>query len=578
MNIGFKLLTLISLIFYYLNPLAQSITELSPEPSSQFTNKRMVFARLQMVVSANPYISEAGNMILAQGGNAVDAAIATALMVSLVEPQSGGIGGGGFILYLNPKENILTSIDARETSSNTTKENQYLDNNDKPLNYGQAVSLGTSVGVPSLLKGLALLHQKYGTLEWKKLFLPTIRLAKEGFIISPRLHTLIVKDPFLLKNTNASRYFFDKDLNPLPIGYLLKNPELAKVLEEVSIHGVEKFYEGEIAKDITRAVNQHLTPGGLNGDDLKQYQPVERKVVCGPYRSWKICGMAPPSSGGITLISMLGILQNFPLSQLDEIDYLHFLSEAGRLAYADRDRYIADPDFIDIPIDSLIDTKYTKERSHLISKTKSMTKAKPGIFNQLSVQLGSDSNSELPATSHISIVDKNGQAVTMTISVASAFGSRIMTNGFFLNNEMTDFSFIPKENQKLIANRVAPNKRPRSSMSPTFVFDDQQRLIMAIGSAGGPSIINYVAKTITGVLDRKLNIQEAIDYPNIGSRNQETELEKGTYVERYAEELQLKGHPLLIREMNSGTQGIWINGEGLWGGVDGRREGVAIGN
>jgi gamma-glutamyltranspeptidase/glutathione hydrolase len=538
----------------------------------------MVFARLQMVVSANPYISEAGNMILAQGGNAVDAAIATALMVSLVEPQSGGIGGGGFILYLNPKENILTSIDARETSSNTTKENQYLDNNDKPLNYGQAVSLGTSVGVPSLLKGLALLHQKYGTLEWKKLFLPTIRLAKEGFIISPRLHTLIVKDPFLLKNTNASRYFFDKDLNPLPIGYLLKNPELAKVLEEVSIHGVEKFYEGEIAKDITRAVNQHLTPGGLNGDDLKQYQPVERKVVCGPYRSWKICGMAPPSSGGITLISMLGILQNFPLSQLDEIDYLHFLSEAGRLAYADRDRYIADPDFIDIPIDSLIDTKYTKERSHLISKTKSMTKAKPGIFNQLSVQLGSDSNSELPATSHISIVDKNGQAVTMTISVASAFGSRIMTNGFFLNNEMTDFSFIPKENQKLIANRVAPNKRPRSSMSPTFVFDDQQRLIMAIGSAGGPSIINYVAKTITGVLDRKLNIQEAIDYPNIGSRNQETELEKGTYVERYAEELQLKGHPLLIREMNSGTQGIWINGEGLWGGVDGRREGVAIGN
>jgi len=577
-NIGFKLLTLISLILYYLNPLAQSITELSPEPSSQFTNKRMVFARQQMVVSANPYISEAGNMILAQGGNAVDAAIATALMVSLVEPQSGGIGGGGFILYLNPKENILTSIDAREISSNTTKENQYLDNNDKPLNYGQAVFLGTSVGVPSLLKGLALLHQKYGTLEWKKLFLPTIRLAKEGFIISPRLNTLIVKDPFLLKNTNASRYFFDKDLNPLPIGYLLKNPELAKVLEEVSIHGIEKFYEGEIAKDITRAVNQHSTPGGLNGDDLKQYQAVERKVVCGPYRSWKICGMAPPSSGGITLISMLGILQNFPLSQLDEIDYLHYLSEAGRLAYADRDRYIADPDFIDIPIDSLIDPTYTKERSHLISIKKSMTKAKPGMFNQLPVQLGSDSNSELPATSHISIVDKNGQAVSMTISVASAFGSRIMTNGFFLNNEMTDFSFMAKENQQLIANRIEPTKRPRSSMSPTFVFDEQQQLVMALGSAGGPSIINYVAKTITGVLDRNLNIQEAIDYPNIGSRNQETELEKESMVEKYAQELQERGHPILIREMNSGTQGIFINRDGLWGGVDGRREGVAVGH
>jgi gamma-glutamyltranspeptidase/glutathione hydrolase len=577
-NIGFKLLTLISLILYYVNPLAQSVTELSPEPSSQFTNKKMVFARQQMVVSANPYISEAGNMILEQGGNAVDAAIATAVMVSLVEPQSGGIGGGGFILYLNPIENILTSIDSRETSSNTTKENLFLDNNDKPLNYGQAVFLGTSVGVPSLLKGLALLHQKYGTLEWKKLFLPTIRLAKEGFIISPRLHTLIVKDPFLLKNINASRYFFDKDQNPLPIGYLLKNPELANVLEEVSIYGVDKFYEGEIAKDITRAVNQHLTPGGLNGDDLKQYQAVERKVVCGPYRSWKICGMAPPSSGGITLISMLGILQNFPLSQLDEIDYLHFLSEAGRLAYADRDRYIADPDFIDIPIDSLIDSKYTKERSHLISIKKSMTKAKPGIFNQLPVQLGSDSNSELPATSHISIVDKNGQAVSMTISVASAFGSRIMTNGFFLNNEMTDFSFMAKENQQLIANRIEPTKRPRSSMSPTFVFDEQQQLVMALGSAGGPSIINYVAKTITGVLDRNLNIQEAIDYPNIGSRNQETELEKESMVEKYAQELQERGHPILIREMNSGTQGIFINRDGLWGGVDGRREGVAVGH
>ena len=578
MKNGFKLLMLFSLILFYLNPLAQSITEMSPEPSSQLTNKKMVFARQQMVVSANPYISEAGNMILAQGGNAVDAAIATALMVSLVEPQSGGIGGGGFILYLNPKENILTSIDARETSSNTTKENQFLDSNDKPLNYGQAVFLGTSVGVPSLLKGLALLHQKYGSLEWNKLFLPTIRLAKEGFLISPRLHTLIVKDPFLLKNINASRYFFDKDLNPLPIGYLLKNPELAKVLEEVSIHGVAKFYEGEIAKDITRAVKQHQTSGGLNEDDLKQYQAVERKVVCGPYRSWKICGMAPPSSGGITLISMLGILQNFSLNQLNELDYVHYLSEAGRLAYADRDMHIADPDFIQIPIDSLIDPKYTKERSHLISIKKSMVNAKPGNLNQLPVQLGSDSSSELPATSHISIVDKNGQAVSMTISVASAFGSRIMTNGFFLNNEMTDFSFKSKENQQLIANRIEPTKRPRSSMSPTFVFDEQQRLVMTLGSAGGPSIINYVAKTITAVLDRNLNIQEAIDYPNIGSRNQETELEKESFVEQFAQELQLRGHPLLIREMNSGTQGIFINRDGLWGGVDGRREGIAIGN
>jgi gamma-glutamyltranspeptidase/glutathione hydrolase len=575
---GFQLFTFISLTLYYLNPLAQPISELSPEPSSKITKNRMVFAQQQMVVSANPYISEAGNMILAQGGNAVDAAIATALMVTLVEPQSGGIGGGGFILYFNPKDGILTSIDARETSSNTTKENQFLDINEKPLNYAQAVFLGTSVGVPSLLKGLERLHKKFGNLEWHKLFSPTIRLAKDGFIISPRLHTLIVKDPFLLKNTNARRYFFDKNLNPLPMGYLLKNPDLAKLLEEISIYGVEKFYEGEIAREITQAVKNHPTPGGLNEDDLKQYQAVERKVVCGPYRTWKICGMGPPSSGGTTLISMLGILQNFPLSELKEVDYLHYLSEAGRLAYADRDRYIADPNFLNIPIDSMIDQKYTKERSHEISLKNSIVKAKPGNFNQSSIQLGSDSNSELPATSHISIVDKNGQAVSMTISVASAFGSRIMTNGFFLNNEMTDFSFAAKENQQLIANRIEPTKRPRSSMSPTFVFDEQQRLVMALGSAGGPSIINYVAKTITGVLDRNLNIQEAIDYPNMGSRNQETELEKESVVEKFAQELQLRGHPILIREMNSGTQGIFINRDGLWGGVDGRREGTVTGN
>ncbi len=578
MSKGFQLFTFISLTLYYLNPLAQPISELSPEPSSKITKNRMVFAQQQMVVSANPYISEAGNMILAQGGNAVDAAIATALMVTLVEPQSGGIGGGGFILYFNPKDGILTSIDARETSSNTTKENQFLDINEKPLNYAQAVFLGTSVGVPSLLKGLERLHKKFGNLEWHKLFSPTIRLAKDGFIISPRLHTLIVKDPFLLKNTNARRYFFDKNLNPLPMGYLLKNPDLAKLLEEISIYGVEKFYEGEIAREITQAVKNHPTPGGLNEDDLKQYQAVERKVVCGPYRTWKICGMGPPSSGGTTLISMLGILQNFPLSELKEVDYLHYLSEAGRLAYADRDRYIADPNFLNIPIDSMIDQKYTKERSHEISLKNSIVKAKPGNFNQSSIQLGSDSNSELPATSHISIVDKNGQAVSMTISVASAFGSRIMTNGFFLNNEMTDFSFAAKENQQLIANRIEPTKRPRSSMSPTFVFDEQQRLVMALGSAGGPSIINYVAKTITGVLDRNLNIQEAIDYPNMGSRNQETELEKESVVEKFAQELQLRGHPILIREMNSGTQGIFINRDGLWGGVDGRREGTVTGN
>lgn len=557
--------------------LAKEVSELSPEPSSGLYQPSLFHAKHEMIVSANQYISAAGYSILKQGGNAVDAAVAAAIMVTLVEPQSAGIGGGGFILFHDPNHKILTSIDARETTSVNAYPNQFLDNTGKPLSYAEVGIDGKSVGVPGLLKGLELIHQKYGQLPWKQLFKPTIQLALEGFIVSPRLKLLIEKDPFLKNSPSARDYFFDSQLNARPVGYRLKNPALANVLKKIAQSGVATFYEDDIAKDIIEILSHHTVPGNLELADFKNYQAIEREVICGPYKVWKICSMGPPSSGATTLISLLGIFQNLPVNTNNASEFLHYFSEAGRLAYADRDQYVMDPKFGEIPIKQMIDSNYLYQRSQLIQSNKSLIKATPGQLTQKYANLGIDEASELPSTSHISIVDKNGLAISMTISVAAAFGSRIMVDGFMLNNEMTDFSFSPNDHQGPILNRIAPNKRPRSSMAPTFVFDEKHRLKLVLGSAGGPAIINYVAKTIIGVLDNKLSIQDAISLPNIGSRNQETELEKNTSVETFATELKAKGHPILIRDMNSGTQGIEIDDKGLWGGVDPRREGVSMG-
>lgn len=558
------------------------MTELLPEQSTGLINHLPVQAKEYLVVSANQHISQAAQTILQQGGNAIDAAVAAAIMVTLVEPQSAGIGGGAFLLYFNQAQKILTSIDARETAAALAKPNRFLNAQGLPLSYPDAVNNGQSIGVPALLRGLELAHQRYGKLPWKELFTPTIELAQSGFAISPRLHQLVLKDPFLKYNAAALHYFYLPHQDPpqvKPVGTILKNPELANTLMLVASQGANVFYESPLAQAVINAVQQHPRPGDLSLNDLKNYQAIEREVVCGPYRRWKICGMGPPSSGGITLLQILGLLErfNWQNNQLTTVDTIHLFAEAGSLAYADRDRYIADPKFIAVPIKELLNPIYLQQRSQLIDQQQSMGIAKPGNFPGFAQFLGDDSQSELPATSHFSIVDQQGNAVSLTMSVAAAFGTRIMVKGFFLNNELTDFSFLPDQDGRPIANQVGPNKRPRSSMSPTLVFDEKEKLRMVIGSAGGPAIINFVAKAVMGVLDWNLDLQQAVRLPNMGSRNAQTELEKNSVLEKYIPDLKARGHNVKLLDLNSGTHGIWVDANGLWSGIDTRREGVALG-
>jgi gamma-glutamyltranspeptidase/glutathione hydrolase len=475
----------------------------------------------------------------------------------------------------------LTSFDGRETAPSGANENLFLDENREPLTYAQAVNNGNSVGVPGLLKALEMMHKKHGKLPWKDLFQPTIELAEKGFQISPRLFKLIQSDPFLRQSEQAKKYFYDQYGNPRTVGTVLKNPELAYILREISIKGITAFYEGKIAKDMVSAVSSHPKPGKLVIDDLKSYEAKERLVICGSYRSWKICGMGPPSSGGITTLQILGILEKEKLSELEpnSAPAIHLFSEAGRLAFADRDLYIADPDFVKVPFQEMLDPFYLSQRRNLIDISRSMGTAKAGGLPSQKVKLEEDKSIEIPSTSHISIVDKEGNAISMTLSVAAAFGSRIMVNGFFLNNEMTDFSFLPEKDGKSVLNKVQANKRPRSAMSPTFVFDQNNKLSMVIGSAGGPAIINYVAKAIIGVVDWHLDIQSAVALPNFGSRNQETDIEMNRIPRNTILQLEKMNHSIKEWEMTSGTNAIVVDEFGrLWGGVDPRREGLAIGH
>ena len=557
------------------------VVEYLPENASGIQQQKLAFAHQEMVSSANRFITQAGLSILKRGGNAVDAAVASAIMVTLVEPQSAGIGGGGFILYFNRQNQLITSFDGRETAPSAANEHLFLDESQQPLTYSQAVNNGNSVGVPGLLKALEMMHAKYGKLPWQDLFQPTIELAENGFPISPRLFKLIQSDPFLRQSEQAKHYFYESNDQPFPIGKIVKNSELANVLRDISIKGTTAFYEGEIAQEIISQVKRHPRPGKLELIDLTNYQAKERSVICGPYRSWKICGMGPPSSGGLSTLQILGILEKDPLASLEpnSAQMIHLFSEAGRLAFADRDVYIGDPDFARVPIQEMLNPSYLSQRRNLIQMNRSMGIAKAGQFPSLSSHLEKDSSIEIPSTSHISIVDKEGNAISMTLSVAAAFGSRIMVKGFFLNNEMTDFSFVPIKDGKKVMNRLEPNKRPRSAMSPSLIFDKNNNLKMVIGSAGGPAIINYVAKSIIGVLDWGLDIQSAIGLPNFGSRNQETDIEKSTISSNTINQLEMMNHIVKEWEMTSGTNAIFIDSIGrLWGGVDPRREGLALGH
>ena len=553
--------------------------EAQPEPASGLSAKRAVHARIQMVVAANPLAADAGRRILRAGGSALDAAIATQMVLNLVEPQSSGIGGGGFLLYYSAREGRLFAFDGRETAPAAAKPARFFRADGQPMSFREAVGSGLSVGVPGLARMLELAHRRHGKLAWAQLFAPASVMAESGFAVSPRLADLIAGDPLLRSRAGAKALYFHADGTPLREGERFRNPELAAVLRRLAAEGASALHSGAIAEAIVAAVRAHERPGDLSLDDLAGYPALEREPVCFDYRRHRVCGMPPPSSGGVTVAMLLGMLERFPMQGLRpaSLEAVHLFAEAGRLAYADRDRYLADPDFVAQPVDRLLDPDYLRRRSLMIRAGRSLGTAPAGEL-ALRAPAGGDATAELPATTHISIVDAEGNAAALTSSIESAFGSRILVHGFLLNNQLTDFSVLPGDARGPAANRAEGGKRPRSSMAPTMVFDERDRLRLVLGSPGGHQIINFVAKTLVGTLDWGLDIQQAITMPNFGSRNRGTELEKATALEALAPQLSRRGHKVDVIDMTSGVHAVAVTPAGLTGGADPRREGVALGD
>lgn len=551
-----------------------------PEGATGVIEKQTVHAKQAMVAAANPYASKAGLNILKQGGSAIDAAIAVQLVLTLVEPQSSGIGGGAFMLHWDKKSKKLTTFNGRETAPALATTDMFLDKNGQAISWIQAVVGGRSVGVPGVLAALKKAHDKYGRLPWAQLFTDAIALAENGFIVSPRLEKLVAMkfNPGMTKLPIIKNYFYPNG-EPIKAGQRLKNIKLANAYRSIAKEGTDVFYQGWIAKKIVNAV-QHsiIAPGRLSLADMKNYQAQELPAVCAPYRKYQLCGMAPPSSGGVAIIQILAQLEKFDIAKLSMADaqFSHLYTQSSRLAFADRNRYIADSSFVNVPTDGLIDKDYMQQRALLIDVNKDMGMAQAGV-PQGALTQADDNAFELPSTSHISIVDQYGNAVSMTTSVEMGFGSTVMVEGFILNNQLTDFSLSPKRHGKWVANRVEPGKRPRSSMAPMMVFNQDESLKLLVGSPGGSRIINYVAQTMIGILDWQLDPQSAINLPHITNRNKVTTLEKGTNLVKLKPVLEAKGHKVLVRDLNSGIQAIEILDNGLRGGADPRREGVALG-
>jgi gamma-glutamyltranspeptidase/glutathione hydrolase len=454
----------------------------------------------------------------------------------------------------------------------------------KPLAFYDAVIGGKSVGVPGVVRLLETAHRRHGRLPWGELFVPAIELAENGFAVSVRLNRLVAGERYLTQ-PRARAYFYTEDGKPVAVGTMLRNPAYARTLRKIATEGADAFYAGEIARDIVDTANSHPTnPGDLTLADLAGYAVKVRTPVCDSYRRYRVCGFPLPSSGGITVLQMLKILEPYALGAMGPASFwsVHFISEAGRLAYADRGVYEADPDFYTPPA-GLLDTSYLRGRSTMIQTNVSLGRARPGtpperITPAKKVAHGEGAALEFPSTSHISIVDRYGNALAMTTTIEDAFGSRLLTaGGFLLNNELTDFSFAPSEDGKPVANRVEAGKRPRSSMAPTIVYDRAGRVFLVAGSPGGSAIINYVAKTLIGVLDWGLDPQAAIALPNFGSRNGPTELEKDTPVALLEPKLKALGAEVRVIDFTSGVQAIVRTKTGWIGGADPRREGTVRG-
>ncbi|WP_172118449.1 gamma-glutamyltransferase [Halomonas hibernica] len=585
---GLLLVPVYSFGFSYETP---SIT---PEVGSGYEEKPGWAAESFAVAAANPLATDAGYQVLANGGNAIDAAIAVQMVLTLVEPQSSGIGGGAFLMFYDGSN--VQAYDGRETAPGAVTGELFMENGE-PLPFADAVASGLSVGVPGTVRMLEQAHKEHGQLAWEALFEPAITLAEEGFAVSQRLHTSLANDEALRSDPLAENFYYQPNGEPLAVGDTLKNPALASILRQIATNGSAAFYEGGIAEDLVNRVQNHpVRPGSMTLEDVSGYQTIEREPLCTPWQQWEVCGFPPPSSGHITIMQILGLLDQQPLLEapldngVSSSGWLHQFLEASRLAFADRGRYIADPEFVEAPGGDwslMLAPDYLSERSKLIGDTSMGDSAEPGNPGELDVSFASQPDQPEYGTSHISIIDAEGNAVAMTTSIEQAFGSRILADGgtglpggYLLNNELTDFSFTPEVDGELVANQVEPGKRPRSSMSPTLVFDKESgELVASLGSPGGAAIIHYTARTLVAMRDWGMSAQEALNLPHAITMGGDVYLEEGGFPEATLEVLEEYGHTISERELTSGLQAIRRLEDGtLFGGADPRREGVVMGD
>ena len=536
--------------------------------------------RHDMVESADPRAAAIGRDMLRAGGSAADAAIAMAVALTILEPQSAGIGGGAFLVHYTAQGGTLVALDGRETAPAAARPDRFLDAAGKPLPFFDAMVGGRSIGTPGLLRMLALAHERFGKLPWATLIAPSIRLAAEGFPLSPRVSALLAGDRFLAKNEAARALYYDQGGAAKKAGAIIVNPALAATLRVIADQGAQAFYQGAIAHDIAQAAEGASPPGDLGEADLASYAVQERAMVCAPYRGHRVCGMGLPS-GEVTMLEILRLLEPFDLARhAADVEAWHVFAQASKLAYADRARWLGDPAFVAAPVAGLLDPAYLASRAKLIDPLRAAHgPAAPGEPAGKHAELWGDGLApEFPSTSNIAVIDGNGDAVAMTATIESNFGSHVMVRGFLLNNELTDFSFVPDVAGRPVANQVEPGKRPLSAMSPTMMFGADGTLQLVVGSAGGPAIITDVAKTIVAIVDWKKDLADAIALPNIGNRNGATEVEAFPGAEALAAALTERGHEVRIWRRESGIGGILVTQDGLDGATDPRREGAALGD
>lgn len=561
----------------------QASDSIAPERATAVSTAERVEASDFMVAAANPHAAQAGRDILARGGNAIDAMVAVQTVLGLVEPQSSGLGGGAFLVYYDASSGRVTTFDGRETAPMEATPKLFLDDQGQPLKFMEAVVGGRSVGTPGTVRLLHDVHSRFGKTEWSSLFDPAIKLASDGFDVSPRLASLVAAEGEKLKTHEATTaYFFDATGAPVKAGHLFKNEAYAETLRAIASRGADAFYTGAIAEALVKTVREATgNPGVLSLSDLANYRIKERAPVCVAYRGLDICGMGPPSSGAVALGQILGILENFDIRALgpQNPQSWRLIGDAQRLAFADRERYLADTDFVPAPIKALVSKDYLAQRAALLDTDKALApdavKAGQPEWDH-ALLFGDGEAVELPSTSHFSIVDADGNVVSMTTTIENGFGSRLMTGGFLLNNELTDFSFKTHDAGIPVANRAEPGKRPRSSMAPTIVMKDDKPLL-AIGSPGGSQIIGYVAQALIAYIDWQMPVEEIVAMPHLINRFGTYDIEAGTSAEELAEPLRALGYEVKLGEMTSGLHVIEMAPGGLAGSADPRREGVALG-